>query len=317
MLKHMLAAANILFAALIFQSCDGGYKKTESGLRYKIHVDSTGGAQVEIGSVAMLHMIYTNEKDTFDTFRQNYGQPIDVLIPESTFLGSLEEGLTMLTEGDSATFLVSSDSLYEKRFKAELPEGVEPGGFTTFHIKIVKVYSKDEVAEERKKYEQMQVERNKQQMEMVEKYVQDMMDSAHVKRQLQKDEVIINQRLKKDNLKAQKTKNSVYYVMKEEAGNAKLQKGDTVSVNYTGRLLNGKVFDSSEGRRPFTLVLGMGQVIPGWEEALLKLGKGDKATIFIPSPMGYGARGIKDPNNPDEYVIPDNSILIFDVEVLG
>lgn len=90
--------------------------------------------------------------------------------------------------------------------------------------------------------------------------------------------------------------------------------GDVVSVNYTGRLEDGTVFDSnvdpSFGHvEPFVFPLGIGQVIPGWDEGIVGMKVGEKKTLTVPPEKGYGENAV----GP----IPANSTLIFDVEVLA
>lgn len=85
--------------------------------------------------------------------------------------------------------------------------------------------------------------------------------------------------------------------------------GDTVTVNYTGKLDNGTVFDTSIGRGPFSFVLGAGQVIPGWDLGLQGMQVGGKRTLIIPPEMAYGAQGV----GP----IPPNATLTFEVELLS
>jgi FKBP-type peptidyl-prolyl cis-trans isomerase len=89
------------------------------------------------------------------------------------------------------------------------------------------------------------------------------------------------------------------------------QKGQTVTVHYTGTLENGKKFDSSRDRgTPADFRIGVGVVIKGWDEGLMSMKVGGRRKLVIPSALGYGPVG----RPPD---IPGNSTLIFDIELLG
>ena len=86
--------------------------------------------------------------------------------------------------------------------------------------------------------------------------------------------------------------------------------GKQVKVNYTGWLLNGKEFDSSaKAGRPFSFMLGTGEVIKGWDQGLLGMSVGGKRQLRIPPNLAYGDRGAGSD-------IPPNSTLIFDVELV-
>lgn len=107
------------------------------------------------------------------------------------------------------------------------------------------------------------------------------------------------------------TESGLRYKIIHNGDGKQATKGAMVSVHYKGQLLDGTVFDSSYKRKqPIDFAVGVGQVIPGWDEGILLLKVGDKARFVIPSNLGYGARGAGG-------VIPPNATLIFDVELMN
>ena len=109
----------------------------------------------------------------------------------------------------------------------------------------------------------------------------------------------------------EKTNSGLRYKIIQKGNGIQAQKGKTVSVHYEGALVNGQVFDSSYKRKqPIDFVLGIGQVIPGWDEGISLLKVGDKARFVIPSHLAYGSTGAGG-------VIPPNATLIFDVELMN
>jgi FKBP-type peptidyl-prolyl cis-trans isomerase len=108
----------------------------------------------------------------------------------------------------------------------------------------------------------------------------------------------------------EETASGLRYKIIQEGSGKQATKGAGVSVHYKGQLLDGTVFDSSYKRKqPIDFKVGIGQVIPGWDEGILLLKVGDKARFVIPSDLAYGARGAGG-------VIPPNAVLIFDVELM-
>jgi FKBP-type peptidyl-prolyl cis-trans isomerase FkpA len=138
-----------------------------------------------------------------------------------------------------------------------------------------------------------------------------MLASPEVVAQMKKDDAVLQDYIKKNGLTVQKTPSGVYYQVLKPGTGATPKTGQTVSVNYNGTLLSGKLFDSSDKQgRPIDFPIGLGQVIPGWDEGLAMLNKGSKAILLIPSPLAYGPRGA----GAD---IPANSPLRFEVELVG
>ena len=107
------------------------------------------------------------------------------------------------------------------------------------------------------------------------------------------------------------TESVLRYQIIQKGDGAQAEKGKTVSVHYKGTLTDGTVFDSSYKRNaPIDFVLGMGQVIAGWDEGVALLKVGDKARFVIPSDLAYGSRGAGG-------AIPPDANLIFDVELVN
>lgn len=101
-----------------------------------------------------------------------------------------------------------------------------------------------------------------------------------------------------------------YVITKENPDGEQPESGNTVSVHYEGRLIDGTVFDSSFKRdKPIDFPLGQRRVIAGWDEGISLLKKGEKATLVIPPDLGYGPNGAGG-------VIPPNAYLVFDVELV-
>jgi FKBP-type peptidyl-prolyl cis-trans isomerase len=291
--------ASVLATALFLASCSGdlSYEKTDTGLKYYFF-QKNEGEKAKVGDFMTIHFIYKakvagQDKDTILRNTWKDGQPIQVVVQEPSFKGGLEEGLQLMTTGDSVVLQINTDSLFKKTFMAQRPAFIDSSKDITFIMKVVKIQDKASFEKEQAKM----MEERKAKMEA------DMANQKVVDEKLIQDYVIQN------NLKTTTTKSGLTYVITKPGKGPKATAGSTISVHYTGKLLDGTVFDSSVGKDPLEFQVGVGMVIPGWDEGLQLLNAGSKATLIIPSTIAYGPMAMGDK-------IPANSVLLFDVELM-
>jgi len=290
----LLATAAIAFT---LGSCSDsefdGFKKADNGLHYRFFKQDENAPKVQLGDGVLLRYIIMNKAndsvivDSKAVSRDGSGYT-QFGLSKSSFKGSFEDGMMMMSKGDSAEFIVSADSFFLKSMQYnELPKGFKPGDKVRALFKIKDIMPAKEVEAERKKQMEEQAARMKEMEEkekpQLEKYISD------------------------NKIKAQPTASGLYYIETKKGSGPSPKETDMVKVHYTGKLLDGTVFDSSEGREPAEFALN--QVIPGWTEGLQLMKKGGKATLILPSSIGYGPRGAGQQ-------IPPYSPLVFDVELL-
>jgi FKBP-type peptidyl-prolyl cis-trans isomerase FkpA len=292
MTKNKMLLATLLIITGMFSCTQKKYTKLKSGLEYLIVKDEKGDKKTDIGSIISLHILTKiGDSVLFDSRKNNNNEPIPAQIAKPQYNGDLMEGLTLLTAGDSALFRVCADSIFRNGQK---PPFVKPGDTVHFYVKMVSVKSLEEYQKE---------------------------EQETATKQISADEEIIKKYLVDNNITAIKTGSGLYYVITQAGSGENAKPGQEVTMNYTGKLLDGTSFDSNQDPKfghtePFKFQLGSGQVIKGWDEGIALLNKGAKAKLIIPSPLGYGTRAM--PGNPNnEKGIPANSILVFDVEMLG
>jgi FKBP-type peptidyl-prolyl cis-trans isomerase FkpA len=293
----------VLFSAasalvLLFSSCSEsskfeGFSKADNGLYYKFFNHNEEGVKAQEGDVLSLRYQFMLEKndstfmDSKDNSRDGSGYS-EIGIQSSSFIGSFEDGLMMMTKGDSAAFIAPADSFFLKTMRMnELPPFVKQGDYVKAIMKVREVRSRQEVEAEQKKQmaeqEVVMKELEGQEKPALDKYIND------------------------NKIKVQPTASGLYYIETKKGSGTSPKETDIVKVHYTGKLLDGTVFDSSvEKGQPIEFPLN--GVIPGWIEGLQLMKKGGKCTLVIPSAIAYGPRG----TGP----IPPYSPLVFDIELI-
>lgn len=286
----LFASAAVIFS---MSSCSkySGYKESDNGLFYKFYVENEKEAKPQMGDVLTMSLVYKiAENDSIIEDSRTRPAPFMLMLKESDFKGDLYEGLAMMHKGDSASFIVKADSFFIKTARMQqLPTFVKAETMLKFEVKLQEVKAKavfeKEMAEAQTKFKAEMEKRKAAENDAILAYVKD------------------------NKITARPTKSGLYFVEITKGTGPKPTAGQKCVVNYTGKLLDGKVFDSSEGKQPFEFALGEKQVIPGWDEAVAMMSKGGKATIVIPSSLAYGESGAGD-------VILPFSPLVFDVELI-
>lgn len=274
------------------------YTKLNANLSYVFIVNKPTSPAPKEGDVVKLNMItVANNRFIYNSFQSNKGKPVEFSVNKSGFKGDIIEAINLMTPGDSMVCLVDADAIY-KNTKNKRPDFIKNGDKIQYFIKLVGVKTKEQVQKEQ------QAAMQKQMKEMMAKQEKDL--KAY---------------FTKNNLTPLKTASGLYYTLIEKTEAELPKNGDTVSMNYTGKLLDGTKFDSNEDTSfhhvtPLEFPLGAGRVIKGWDEGVALLPKGSKAVFYIPSRLAYGAQATPgSPANPKG--IPANSILIFDVQLLN
>ncbi|MFC7526002.1 FKBP-type peptidyl-prolyl cis-trans isomerase [Parapedobacter sp. GCM10030251] len=295
-------------ATLVLAGACQQFKTGEGGLQYKI-VKDNGQPKAQTGDLLSVNMTVTTDRDSLLSSTYDIGLPQIINIAADSlpglYPGDYNSMFKMLGEGDSAVFKLNLDTMAAKTMQ---PKPDFADHYVTFNVKVNKHFKKGELTDSALYAE-------------VNAYF-----DGEIQKLKASEEGKINDYIKKNNLEPLKTASGLQYIITEEGTGEKPVAGDTVKVNYTGALVaNGDVFDTSikevaeknkkifNPMRPYEpakFVIGVRQVIPGWDEGLLLLPKGSKAKLIIPSQLGYGERG------DGRGVIPPFAPLVFDIELI-
>lgn len=276
-MKHTITLA-LFAAAAIFTGCNK-METTESGVEYKILNHEEGTRMVAAGDVLLLNLRIATEK-TDSVILETYTTNSPRYIPSEEPV--LKEVFALLSKGDSAEIWVNADTLFQKSFGAEKPKNIADGEKVKFVVTLVDVFN---------------------QQEMQQKQMQQMSEF------MMKDSMAVQQFLATQQ-NVQTTASGLKYIVTKKTSGKQANKGNKVSMLYKGTLLNGDVFDQNmDGTNPpFEFTLGLGQVIPGWDEAVAMMKEGEEYKLIIPWKLAYGERGA----GP----IPPFSTLVFDVKLV-
>jgi len=270
------------------------FKKTDRGALY--HIFKSGDtARIKVSNVITFNAIQKTDKDSvlFTTYTQ--ANPVKLQVQPSQNIGDLMDIFPLMAAKDSAIVKIPADSVF-KGHEEQRPPFLPKGSYLVFSLKVERVQTVEDAIAERnaamEKYKAAEAT-------SIDKYIAD------------------------NKLAVKTTPSGLKYVINKASIKAKPMSGDSVFVNYVGHTVEGKVFDTSveavakasgvynPGRpyEPISFVLGTSSVIKGWDEGLLLLNEGSKATFVIPSALAYGAQGAGEDIKPF-------TPLIFELELV-
>ena len=304
----------LLFLSLIFiMSCDRiSYRKTPGGMPYQLF-PSASGTSIEKGDFIKMNFVQKiNDSVYFDSHGK---MPVYRRVNETSFPYDISELWTKLKTGDSVVAIQMMDT-FMKRSPESIPPQFKKGDRVITYIKILQVFPNDSLAridndiemkkDEPRRTKEMAEQTAKQEQQRKEQQAK---DEAELKSSGEMDKELkeVENYLASKKINAQKTGRGTFVQITQQGNGPSIAAGDTLTVKYTGRKFVGdSVFQSST----YTFPVGVGQVIPGWDEGLLLFKKGGKGTIFIPGFLAYGK------NPPPGSPFKPFDALVFDVEIL-
>ncbi|HET6228199.1 MAG TPA: FKBP-type peptidyl-prolyl cis-trans isomerase, partial [Bacteroidia bacterium] len=206
-----------------------GYEESETGIYTKYYKHDENGVKPKEGDVLQVVLVVKTDKDSIlsnskehDDMRPAGMDYFEMQFSKAPFKGSIQDGLSTMSVGDSASFLIPVDSMFKSR---PMPPFLKKGSMLTYEVMLKKITSKEDVMKE-------QVKKQQEQMAMAE---------------LSKNEEpkILARYIEENKITAKPTKSGLYYIELKKGNGPKAKIGDVIKVNYTGRLLDGRVFDTN------------------------------------------------------------------------
>lgn len=274
--------------------------KTEHGFRFINHTNK-GGQKPQPGQTVVYHLEAFIADSLVGSTRQNFGSPRENLLPAKDKLPkrvpALYDALLLSGEGDSVTIYETIDSFLQQFIPPDLQKKAKE---VRYEIVLEKIVPQAEIDQKMAAEQQKAMAEQKINEEAKQRFpgVATMVKSTAA-----------DYRAGKLKSKLSATGSGLKMLVVEQGSGAAVKQGEPVKAHYYGSLTNGNMFDNSFDKgRPLPFAVGTGQMIPGFDEGVMKLNHGGKAYLFIPSELGYGPQGSGS--------IPPNSELIFYIEVL-
>jgi FKBP-type peptidyl-prolyl cis-trans isomerase FkpA len=289
-LYNLAARSNVVFIILAFfiiTSCNNsskypGYTESRDGIYFKLLAIGEDNKKAEIGDYITVDIAYKTLNDSvFFSGRRKFQ------IIKSQYPGSIDECFIMIAQGEKSSFILSSQNFFLKTLQTKLPSFLKPGSDMKVEINMLEIQTQEQYEHEKQAFLA---------------WIDDFNDY---------EKEILRQYISREKMDAKPTKSGLYYLKIKPGNGHKVNKGDTVVVDYEGKFLNGKFFDSTKKRHePFQFVYGTEwQVVKGLDETIGMMEEGETALVILPSELAFGREG------SSTGIIPPFTSLIFEVEL--
>ncbi|MEE4196619.1 MAG: FKBP-type peptidyl-prolyl cis-trans isomerase [Bacteroidales bacterium] len=260
-----------------------GYSKTKSGIYYKLLKFGEASEKAKPGDYLTVDIIYKTIDDSifFEGRRK-------IQVTEPSFPGAIDECFLMLAKEEKAEFIISAHDFFTKTLETSLPGFLHQEDPMKVEIDMIEIQTEEDYYREKEAF-----------LHWIEDFGE-------------YEKVILRQFIDQQKIEQEPTETGLYHITLARGTGDSVRVGDTVTVHYEGRFLNGKFFDSTKRRNsPFQFVYGRKwQVIPGLEEAIGRMTEGEKAVFILPSKIGFGQTG------SSTGIIPPYTSTIFEVELI-
>jgi FKBP-type peptidyl-prolyl cis-trans isomerase len=287
--KTFFPAIAVILASISLVGCwkkspYPGYSLIEGEIYYKLIMFGEHRGFAKPTDFVTLDIAYRTLSDSlFFSGRRT----MQLTAPE--FAGSIDNCFFALSENDSASFIIDAQGLFEKTLNGELPSFLNAGEVIKVDIKMLIIRTAEQYRREKDEF------------------------LAWIKDFGEYERTVLENYIEQRDVKIKPTSSGLYFIPIQRGTGKRVGKGDIVTVNYEGRFLNGKFFDSTIKRQqPFEFVYGTEwQVIKGLEEAIGMMGEGDRAVIILPSGLAWGTKG------SITGIIPPFTSVMYEIELIS
>ncbi len=278
---------SLVFISILASVCNSKYpefSKTSTGIYYKLHKIGENVVKPQVDDFITVNLVYKTLNDSvFFTGRRK------LQLSKPAFKGAVDECFAMLSIGDSASFIISADDFFNKTLHTSLPEFLPKNSNIKVVISVLDIQTKEEFVKEKEKFLS---------------WIEDFEDY---------EKLILTNFIEQKDIDVPPAKSGLYCIKLKEGYGKQVKIGDTVTVHYEGKFLNGTFFDSTKKHnQPFQFVYGhKWQVIDGLNKAIGMMTEGEKSLFILPSQLAFGKKGSSDGT------IPPYTSVIFEVELLS